>query len=161
MPDGSVIERVRDSASGEVIEITYPMCGHCGQVVYDLRTGYHKQCVREFKEREAMRLQKEREEYQREQDLAMFGEVLNSQHERLIRTYPDRLIEGERETYNQRLAREKQEHIQDLYTKLSQIDQRRRRVPELHQEIKHLERQIGADVEIEKTLKDELSKLAG
>jgi ribosomal protein L37E len=151
-PDARIVERVRDSVSGEIFEIEYKKCAYCGQPIYDIKTGYHKECVRNFRQQEAFRQQ----EWQNKQDIEMFGEVL-SDHERKRRTYPSSKVDG-RESYNDQLKREAEEHRQNLQNQLNQIYQRRRRLPELEQELKYLKATANKDNELEKQLELELNK---
>ncbi len=101
---------------------------------------------------------REQQEWQQKEDIAMFGEVL-SDHERKRRTYPSSKVDG-RESYNDQLKREKEEHRQELHQKLSQIYRRRELVPEIEKELKWLKATAEKDNELEKQLEDELKSFS-
>ncbi len=128
---------VRDSRTGDEIQITKDICFRCKLPVDSQNP--HNACRREI----ASELSFEKERQRREQSKLIFGEVLDK-NEYYIRLHPDDSY-LEQETYNNRLKRLAEEAKQVHYKKLADREQRKHNLPFLENQLKSLRAQIEHD----------------
>ena len=111
---------VRDN-NGNFHEMDRKTCGHC-KTELQIGEAYHVDCVKEYKIRENIMLQKRKEQA----DIDKYGSVL-SDHERKMREFPNSVVGYDGLTYNQRLEKEQTAKVAAEHKKQmdAEIEQRR------------------------------------
>jgi hypothetical protein len=129
----SIVEKVRDSASGEIFEIRREICGHCGNPI-PLNGGGHAACLRAVKEQDSIEHARQLQKF----DLETFGEVMPNDQIRQMRLHPDTLIDTTTKlTWNQMLAKKEAERKQAYYDRrAARQDRKERQLPDAIRRLK-------------------------
>jgi hypothetical protein len=127
-------------------------CGHCNEPILDFN-GYHPECYRNYKEREALMLRQRQEK----SDLDLYGEVL-SNHERNLRENPNTMNGYDGLTYNQRLEKQAKEKQQQEFKKMQDEDIESRRIAGIMNSLCVVQMKTELEYKI-KTLEQENAKL--
>jgi P2-related tail formation protein len=124
----------------EYVQRVVRRCGYC-KIRFEENEQYHPECYRNFKERENIMLQKQKEEA----IIAKYGELI-SDFEINLRENPNRAIGYDGLTYNQRLTKEAADREKAYQKKLADREDRKsRQLPAAIHAVKWLQEKIAQD----------------
>jgi hypothetical protein len=140
-PPSQISYKVRDSITGDEIEVVRDICGRCKLPISDLEVG-HKACRREV----AIEAAAEEERIRQFQCKEEFGQVF-SKAEHLARKHPNSIVEAfsMNETWNQLQKRLEEEKREAHFKMLRDRDLRKRDLPFLENQVRSLRAQIERD----------------